>query len=280
MSGPIGYIFHQSSRKLVHPKGGSPNPGNDTRLVVYNAKNDPARLQVRFVPVQGQGHFGYIEHVSSGKIVHPSGGSLDPGNDTDLVYHSDRHSGALFGFDEEGYEIKHIGGKIWHPKGGSPNPGNDTTCVLHSDRHAAAKFYFGDLDGNAISPYPSPNLNGDWKIVKAFVTPQTSHEFTVTYKVGKMQSKSTTTQLAWKVSAGVEIEGIFSASTEFSGMVSKTSSSTWTEEREESHTISVKKGETIVVWQYLFSMEQYGDEWSFQSSIIGDTNSLDVKPTL
>ena len=37
------------------------------------------------------------------------------GNDTHLVYHEDRHHGALFEFDEEDYVIKHIGGKIWHP---------------------------------------------------------------------------------------------------------------------------------------------------------------------
>ena len=275
MSGPIGYIFHQSSGKLVHPKGGSPNPGNDTRLVVNSAKNNPGRLQVRFVPVQGYGHFGYIEHVSSGKIVHPSGGSLDPGNDTQLVYHGDRHSGALFGFDEENYEIKHIGGKIWHPSGGSPNPGNDTVCVLHSDRHAAAKFYFGDIDGNPVSPYPSPNLSGDWKLLRAFIMPETDHTYTVNYKVGTSQTRSTTTQVAWRVSAGIDIKKVFNASAELSGFVEKTSSITWTKERSESHTIKVTKGESIVVWQYVFAMEQYGDEWSFQSTIIGDTNSLD-----
>ena len=161
MSGPIGYIFHQSSRKLVHPQGGSHNPDNETALVVHGAKNDPTRLQVRFVPIEGFGHFGYIEHVSSSKIVHPQGGSLDPGNDTRLVFNSDRHNGALFGFNEEDYEIMHLSGKIWHPSKGSPNPGNDTACVLHSDRHTAARFYFGDINGKPMSPYPSANLSGD-----------------------------------------------------------------------------------------------------------------------
>ena len=162
MSGPIGYIIHQSSGKFVHPKGGSCNPGNNTRLVVHSNRNDPTRLQVRFVPVQGTpgygGHFGYIEHVASGKIVHPSGGSVDPGNDTHLVYHEDRHHNALFEFDEEGCVIKHTGGKIWHPRGGSANPKNDTKCVLHNDWHVAARFYFGDIDGKPMSPYPPPNL--------------------------------------------------------------------------------------------------------------------------
>ena len=165
MSGPIGYIFHQPTGKLIHPKGGSHDPHNNTRLVVHSDRNDPTRLQVRFVPVQGQGHFGYIEHVSSGKIIHPLGGSVKPGNDTHLIYHEDRHHGALFEFDEEDYIIKHIGGKIWHPHGGSANPKNDTKCVLHSDRHAAAKFYFGDISGKPISPYPSANLSGSGKVI-------------------------------------------------------------------------------------------------------------------
>ena len=171
MSGPIGYIIHQSSGKFVHPKGGSCNPGNNTRLVVHSDRNDPTRLQVRFVPVQGTpgygGHFGYIEHVSSGKIVHPSGGSVDPGNDTYLVYHEDRHNDAQFEFDEEGCVIKHTGGKIWHPCGGSANPKNDTKCVLHNNWHAAARFYFSDIDRKPMSPTPPPNfrLSGDGNII-------------------------------------------------------------------------------------------------------------------
>ena len=53
MSGPIGCIFHKPTTKVVHPEGGSRNPGNNTRLVVISDRNDPDRLQVRFVPVQG-----------------------------------------------------------------------------------------------------------------------------------------------------------------------------------------------------------------------------------
>ena len=165
MSGPIGYIFHQPTGKLIHPKGGSRNPSNDTPLVIHSDRNDPTRLQLRFVPVQGYSRFGYIEHVSSGKIIHPKGGRVDPGNDTRLVFHEDRHNGALFEFDLNDNEIKHIGEKILHPRGESPNPKNDTICVLHSAHNAAAKFYFGDIDGNPMSPYPSPNLSGNGKVV-------------------------------------------------------------------------------------------------------------------
>lgn len=277
--GPIGYIFHRSSLKLVHPKGGSSNPGNDTRLVLHSDKMVPQRLQVRFVPVEGFGHFGYIEHVSSGKIVHPDGGHLDPGNDTSLVYHSDRHAGALFAFNQEDERIMHRGGKIWHPLGGSPNPGNDTPCVLHSAVHDAAKFYFGNLDGTEISPYPHPNLSGTWKVVKAFINPMASHTFTQTYKVGKVLTRSMTEQHAWSVSAGIA-KSIFSASAEYSGFVEKSSEQTWSSEYEETTTIDVKAGKTVVVWQFVFGMKQYDEEYSFQSSIIGDSDSLDVQPSI
>ena len=278
-TGPIGYLHHWSSRKLVHPRGGSHNPGNDTELVVHSAKDDPGRLQFRFVAVDGAGHFGYIEHVSSGKVVHPKGGSLNPGNDTRLVLHSDRHAGALFGFDEENIVILHKGGKIWHPKGGSPNPGNDTTLVLHSDRHDAAKFYFGDLHGKAMSPYPEPNLSGDWKLLQAFVTPLADHTYSETYKVGRSKTDTEATQHAWSVSADVAY-GYFSASAEYSGYVEKTTSETWSEEKEETTTISVKKGQSVFVWQYVFGMAQYGEELHFNSTIIGDTDSQSKKPVL
>ena len=278
--GPIGYILHRSSRKLVHPSGGSSNPSNGTELVVHSDKNSPQRLEVRFVPVEGFGHFGYIEHVSSGKIVHPRGGKLNPGNGTKLVYHSDRHAAALFAFDEENERIVHRDGKIvWHPQGGSPNPGNGTACVLHSDIHDAAKFYFGKLDGTEISPYPKPNLSGTWKVVKAFIDPKASHTFTQTYKVGKVLTRSTTVQHAWKVSAEGAY-GAFKASAEYSGFVEKSSENTWSSEYEETATIEVTAGKTVVVWQFVFGMQQYDEEYSFQSSIIGDTDSLDVHPSI
>jgi hypothetical protein len=153
-----GYIIHESSKKLVHPRGDSHKFKNNTSLVVHENKSDPTRLKVRFVPVHVQGHdrFGYIEHVSSGKIIHPYRGSVKPGKNTELVYHDDRHHGALFKFDEEACVIEHIGGKILHPYGGLANPSNNTVCVLHSDRHPAARFYFGDIDGKRMSPYQSP----------------------------------------------------------------------------------------------------------------------------
>lgn len=279
MAEPVGYIFHRSSGKLVHPSGGSSNPSNDTNLVVYGGKDSPDRLRVKFVPVEGFGHFGYIKHVSSDKIVHPKGGSLTPGNDTELVYHSAHHAACLFAFDEEDEHIRHRDGKIWHPSGGSPSPGNDTACVLHSSANDAAKFYFGNLSGNKISPYATPQLSGTWKVIKAFIDPKTSHTYKQAYKIGKSLSKQRTEHHAWKVSAELA-KSTFKASAEYSGFVEKVSTSTWSSEYQEIATINVKEGQTIVVWQFVFGMQQYGEEYSFQSNIIGDTHSLNVRPTI
>ena len=275
--GPIGYIFHRSSLKPVNFHGD--DLANKTELVVHSDKSSPARLQVRFVPVEGFGHFGYIEHVFSGLIVHPRGGSLDPRNNTQLVYHSDRHAGALFAFDEENERIMHGGGKFWYPWRGSPNPDDDKRCVLHSDVNDAAKFYFGELDGTPISPYPTPKLSGTWKVIKAFIDPAATHTFQQKYKVGKSLTSSKTQHHAWNVSVEIA-RAIFSASAIYSGYVEKSSEKTWSTEYEEITTIEVGKGETVVVWQYVFGMQQCGEEYSFQSNIIGHTNSLKKTPSL
>ena len=107
------------------------------------------------------------------RVANLAGGSVDPSNNTPLIYHSDRHNGALFGFDEADYKIKHTGGKIWHPSKGSPNPEIlfIILCILCSNCHAVARFNFGDINEYPMSPYPSPNLSGDWKLVRDFVTP-------------------------------------------------------------------------------------------------------------
>ena len=196
-----------------------------------------------------------------------------------MVLHSDRHAGALFGFDEDNIVIMHKGGKICHPKGGKPDPGNDTPLVLHSGRHDGAKFYFGNLQGDSISPYPNPNLSGDWKLLQAFVTPLADHTYSKTYKVGKSKTESQTTHQAWNISVGGAVKA-FSASAQFSGFVENTSSETWSEEKEQTYTVNVKKGTSVWVWQYIFGMSQYGDEINFQSSIIGDTDSQDKKPLI
>ena len=114
--------------------------------------------------------------------------------------------------------------------------------------HNAAKFYFGDLSGAEISPYADPNLSGTWKVVKAFIDPIATHTFTAKFKVGKTRTKSVTEQHGWKVSVGAAI-GWFQASAEYSGFIQKASSNTWSSEYEETTTIKVEAGKTVVVWR-------------------------------
>ena len=68
--GPVGYIFHNASKKLIHPNGGGYNPAEGEKIVVYEMNWGPARLQFRFDPQEGN-DWGYIEHFSSKKILAP-----------------------------------------------------------------------------------------------------------------------------------------------------------------------------------------------------------------
>ena len=72
MSGPVGYIFHNESGKLIHPRG---DAYDDTYVVISDhdrPTTQPDRLQFRFIPDQ-EGKWGYIEHVNSGKVIRPLG---------------------------------------------------------------------------------------------------------------------------------------------------------------------------------------------------------------
>ncbi|EGD76888.1 hypothetical protein PTSG_08235 [Salpingoeca rosetta] len=87
------------------------------------------------LPVPGVQYF--LQHVQSGKYVHPHGGSDMPGNDTALVLHHgfDEKRDALrwvFVNDAENkHQLKHYSsGKFVHPKGGKV--GKEATLVVHS----------------------------------------------------------------------------------------------------------------------------------------------------
>ena len=93
--GPVGYIYHLSSKKPIGPSGGKLDPTNGTELVVYS-KKEAQVLQFRFVRVKEFGHFGYLEHVGSSKIIHPT-------EDNKLVLRDskEKNVNALFTFDLE-----------------------------------------------------------------------------------------------------------------------------------------------------------------------------------
>ena len=59
------HIRHWSSKKYIHPRGGSTNPGDQTNLVIHNGQGDATKFRV--VEVDGAGEYFYIQHVG-GKV--------------------------------------------------------------------------------------------------------------------------------------------------------------------------------------------------------------------
>lgn len=150
---PVGqpfYIIQTKSGKSVHPLGGSANPCDNTKLVLHSCGFGERRIQFVFerCPCNPYG-YGYLKQVTSGKYVHPLGGSQNPCDNTALVFHSGKHGACLFGFGTDGNIYQYSSGKTWHPLGGSTCPGDNTVLVLHSGAHAATKFYY-----KLVSSYP------------------------------------------------------------------------------------------------------------------------------
>jgi len=83
---------------------------------------------------------GLIKHHTSGKYLHPKGGSAYPGDSTNVVIHSGNHYATSWTINQASGTIGHVGGKIWHPLGGSVSPGDTTPVVIHSGEHAATHF--------------------------------------------------------------------------------------------------------------------------------------------
>ena len=92
-----------------------------------------------------------MQHVPSGKYVHPLGGSTNPPENTPLVFYRGFHRACLFKFDLQNDRIIHkTSGKIWHPLGGVAFPPNNQPVVLHSHRHSRATFIFANQQGAKI----------------------------------------------------------------------------------------------------------------------------------
>ncbi len=87
-----------------------------------------------------------IQHVTSGKYVHPHGGRTDAGDGTDLVVYDGYHEACWWTYvpvsDKPGFGIiRHrTSGRLIHPHGGSYTPGSGTGVVLHHDIHYATMW--------------------------------------------------------------------------------------------------------------------------------------------
>ena len=275
---PVFYIEHIPSSKYIHPLGGTAN--NGTKLVIHRGGLGQRRLQYRFIKVEGEGHFGYFETVETEKKVHPACSTDAPHNGTRLNFHSATHCGALFAYDSKNHAIQHISGKYWHPATGENNDPNDGTEILLWDGvHQGTRFQTVDSSGKEISPYPKPELAGQWRMINCIIDPAATYEYILSYTIGKSHTKSSTTHHEWSVSAGVSTEW-FSSSVEYSGYVEKTTEDTWYESKTAERKIIVTPGRTIVTWQWTFSAHQYGDSLQFESNIVTDTYSLKEPPKL
>lgn len=248
---------------------------NKTYVQVHSGALGEKRIQFRFIPVKGEGHFGYLENIETGKIVHPLSATAEPKNGTVLVLHSARMRKALFAYDSLNNSIMHISGKYWHPERESSYPSDGLIIVLLNSIYSGFKLV--NESGKEINPYPPPELKGDWKLVNSILNPAASHIYTYSYTTGRSQTQSSTSQHAWSVSAGVSVEW-FSASAEYSGLVEKTGEDTWNEEKTVERSIRVIPGQSVVTWQWMFIANQYDESLQFESNIIVDTQSLEEPP--
>ncbi|WAR29326.1 LEC-like protein [Mya arenaria] len=278
MSEPF-LIKHRSSGRFLHVSTGKRAPSDDTEILFHGDIHD--NMYWRFC--KETDYWGYIEHVNSGKVIHPHGGGRSPANGTKLVVHGGRHYGALFALDGKNDHVIHKDGKYAHPENGRPDPGNSTKVVLHSDVHDAMRFQFvspKDPSKN-ILVYGSPNVIGKWEIINAVINPRAEHKSTISVKIGKSKTNSTTStfEYTWEASMGVEIKAITaSVSQSLRSMIEKTSSETWTEETTRTKEITVSPGKTVVTWQYKFSVEQNDSRALFQSNLLADTDSETTVP--
>lgn len=272
-AGLIFYIKQIISGYFIHPS--MPWQGL-THLVVRSGDLGEKTLQFRFIPVNGEGSFGYLEHVETGRVVQPVCGTDPPENHrTKLHLHSKRHSGALFTYDALKNAIQHISGYYI-----DLNPldiRSDLEILSTIEGRPGSEFKFVGTHNQEVYPCPTPELSGNWKMINCILNPAAYHIYTFSYTTGRSQTQSSTSQHGWGISAEVSTEW-FSASAEYSGFVKKTTEDTWNEEKTVERMISVKPGQSIVTWQWVFRATQDSDSLQFNSNILVDTNSLEELP--
>ncbi|XP_052271369.1 uncharacterized protein LOC127872078 [Dreissena polymorpha] len=175
----------------------------------------------RFLPVKderGKDEWGYIEHLSSGKILHPFGGGHDPWDETHLVLHRDRHRGALFKIDQVNNHIIHMSGKYVHPRFGRSDAGNYTQVTLHSNLHKHMEFRCFSIDNpnKTFLVYGAPIVGGEWKIIHKAINPTVDCTLAIDVKLGCASAEKVREterfKYRWEASFGVENVEYFSQS--------------------------------------------------------------------
>ena len=225
----------------MHPFGGWSIPGDHTDVIVHSDQHD--RMVFEFQPVEGE--WGYMVHKSSSKLVHPYLGAVKPSIGTSLVIHSDRHAAALFAIDQVKNRILHKGGLFIHPEGGNANPDNGTKLVLYNTIHDGMRFITVNPNNinEVVDIYGNPHCSGKWEIINMVKTPKATHTYTVSFKVGRSKTESTTSSITmtWEVSMEATRKALTAnASETVQKMIQRSSSATFSEEITQTHEIKGK----------------------------------------
>jgi hypothetical protein len=270
-------LRHWSSGKFIHPRGGTAY--KDVGLVTYPGTGPQTKYYLEF----REGPWGYLVWAKDPKYsVHPSGGAVDAGNGTSLVFHSDRHPGAYFAFNEENRQIVHISGRFCHPLGGSAQPGNNNGIVLYDGYRDATRFYATDGSDRQVNLDLPAQVSVGWRLVFAEDDPLTSRKQTFRVRVGQTVSKQTTKEAALTLSVGMEFK-LFGTKTSAQLQLAYklTNSETWTYETERSVTYDIVAGQPVAVWQRVFRAQfPEGSLWEYGSgNVFRDTRSSNTPPT-
>jgi len=134
-------IKHKSSELFVHVLNNSIQM-NGTPLVFNKRVHD--RNIFTFEVSEDDDEYGYIQHVASGKYVHPFSGEGDPWEECPLVLYADKHDGCLFNIDQETNLIKHKGGKFVAPGLRRWRPRKNLHLTLVDETSGRNEFEFVD----------------------------------------------------------------------------------------------------------------------------------------
>jgi len=133
-------IKHRNSELFVHILNNAQT--NSSPLVFNKRVND--RCIFTFEVSEDDDEYGYIQHVATGKYVHPFGGSEDPCNECPLIIHNDKHDACLFNIDQETGYVKHKGGKFLAPGLRRLRPRKNLIITLFEEPSGRCEFEFVD----------------------------------------------------------------------------------------------------------------------------------------
>lgn len=168
-----------------------------------------------------------------------------------------------------------------------------------------------------IYPYGYPTVIGEWEMIFAVEKPLAKQTWEYVYKLGKSSSRSTSSSSSYEYTEGFEFTwestrsssssitasagfsafgfsaglststswgssntngGSRSGSSSLGWLITNAAEDTWYGEIQETSTIEVEVGKTVVVWQKVFIGSQLGHRAVFQSNHFGYTDSIKVKP--